>query len=60
MAGAIVLTALLMSAFVGHAVSGMAYPGVGAPVLPEGPVRKLVIADLVFLAVCGLLWMLGI
>lgn len=60
MAGAIVLFGLLLSAFVGHAMSGMVYPGVNAPILPDGPFRKLAIGNVAFLAVCGLLRIMGV
>jgi hypothetical protein len=60
LAGTVVLTGLLLSVTVGHALSGMAYPGAGAPLLPEGPIRKLVIGNVAFLGLCGVLRLLGV
>lgn len=57
--GLLLLGALLTSASIGYAVSGIAYPGAGAPFLPDGPVRKLVYGDVAFLAICGALRLMG-
>ncbi len=57
--GVVILCGLLLSASIGHALSGFVYPGVPAPLLPEGPVRTLVFADAAYLLVCGVLRLLG-
>lgn len=59
-AGTLTLFALVLSASFGHLISGMAYPGVGAPLFPDGPLRKLLYVNVAYLGVCGLLRLVGV
>lgn len=57
--GLCVLAGVILCTAVAQGLAGLAYPGSSASLIPEGPARTILVADLGYLALSGVLYLFG-